>query len=38
MVYVVGADLVASNEGNIQLRNQLFVGLTRSKGWAKLSE
>ncbi|WP_341299350.1 NERD domain-containing protein [Lysinibacillus sp. FSL H8-0500] len=37
MVYVVGADLVASNEGNIQLRNQLFVGLTRSKGWAKLS-
>lgn len=37
MVYVLGADLVASNEANIQLRNQLFVGLTRSKGWAKLS-
>lgn len=37
MVYVVGADLVAKNETNIQLRNQLFVGLTRSKGWAKLS-
>lgn len=37
MVYVIGADLVASNEANIQLRNQLFVGLTRSKGWAKLS-
>lgn len=37
VVYVVGADLVAKNEANIQLRNQLFVGLTRSKGWANLS-
>lgn len=37
MVYVIGADLVASNEANIQLRNQLFVSLTRSRGWAKLS-
>lgn len=37
MVYVVGADLVAKDEANIQLRNHLFVGLTRSKGWANLS-
>lgn len=37
IVYVVGADVVAADEANIQLRNQLFVGLTRSKGWATLS-
>lgn len=37
IVYVVGADLVAKDESNIKLRNQLFVGLTRSKGWANLS-
>ncbi|MCA1994172.1 MAG: pentapeptide repeat-containing protein [Coleofasciculus sp. S288] len=37
MVYVVGLDNVAKEESNLQLRNQLFVALTRAKGWAKLS-
>ncbi|HAG85845.1 MAG TPA: DNA/RNA helicase, partial [Cyanobacteria bacterium UBA12227] len=37
MVYVVGLDKVAKDESNLQLRNQLFVALTRSKGWVKLS-
>jgi uncharacterized protein YjbI with pentapeptide repeats len=37
MVYVVGLDNVAKDESNLQLRNQLFVALTRSKGWVKLS-
>jgi superfamily I DNA and RNA helicase len=37
MVYVVGLDNVAKDESNLQLRNQLFVALTRTKGWVKLS-
>lgn len=37
MVYVVGLDLVASNENNVNLRNQLFVGMTRARGWVSLS-
>jgi superfamily I DNA and RNA helicase len=37
MVYVVGLDNVAKNEQDPNLRNQLFVGLTRSRGWACLS-
>lgn len=37
MVYAIGADSVGKNEANIQLRNQLFVALTRSRGWANLS-
>ena len=37
MVYVVGFDCIAKNESNLSLRNQLFVALTRSKGWLKLS-
>ncbi|MBW4620274.1 MAG: pentapeptide repeat-containing protein [Cyanosarcina radialis HA8281-LM2] len=37
MVYIVGLDNVAKNESNITLRNQLFVALTRSKAWVKLS-
>jgi superfamily I DNA and RNA helicase len=37
MVYVVGLDHVAKDESNLQLRNQLFVALTRAKGWVKLS-
>ena len=36
MVYVVGAEKVAMHENDIKLRNQLFVGLTRSRGWAEL--
>ncbi|NET08498.1 MAG: ATP-binding domain-containing protein [Symploca sp. SIO2B6] len=37
MVYVVGLDNVAKDESNLQLRNQLFVALTRAKAWVKLS-
>jgi superfamily I DNA and RNA helicase len=37
VVYVVGFDGIAQDENNINLRNQLFVALTRSRGWAKLS-
>lgn len=37
MVYVVGFDLVAKDEANISLRNQVFVGLTRARCWANLS-
>ncbi len=37
MVYVVGFDHVARNEDNVNLRNQLFVALTRARGWATLS-
>ncbi|MGB7440828.1 MAG: pentapeptide repeat-containing protein, partial [Coleofasciculaceae cyanobacterium] len=37
MVYVLGLDQVAKDESNLQLRNQLFVALTRAKGWLKLS-
>jgi superfamily I DNA and RNA helicase len=37
MVYVVGFDNVARNESDVNFRNQLFVGLTRARGWANLS-
>ncbi len=37
MVYVVGLDNIARNESDIALRNQLFVAMTRSKGWLNLS-
>jgi len=37
MVYVVGFDNVARNESDVSLRNQLFVALTRARGWACLS-
>ncbi|OIP69356.1 MAG: DNA/RNA helicase [Oscillatoriales cyanobacterium CG2_30_40_61] len=37
MVYVVGLDHVAKNESNPNFRNQLFVGMTRSRGWVCLS-
>jgi len=37
MVYVVGCDWVAQDESNVSLRNQLFVALTRARGWVKLS-
>lgn len=37
MVYVIGCDSVAKNESNINLRNQLFVGLSRARGWVSLS-
>jgi superfamily I DNA and RNA helicase len=37
MVYVVGFDNVARNESDVNCRNQLFVALTRTRGWASLS-
>lgn len=37
MVYVVGFDNVARNETDVNFRNQLFVALTRARGWASLS-
>lgn len=37
MVYVVGFDHVARNEQDVSLRNQLFVALTRARGWVSLS-
>lgn len=37
LVYVVGLDNIAKNEHNFSLRNQLFVALTRSRGWVELS-
>ncbi len=37
MVYVVGLDNIARNESDIALRNQLFVAMTRTKGWLNLS-
>jgi len=37
MVYVVGLDCVAQDPDNIGLRNQLFVAMTRSRGWLTVS-
>jgi superfamily I DNA and RNA helicase len=37
MVYVLGFDHVARNESDVNFRNQLFVALTRARGWANLS-
>jgi superfamily I DNA and RNA helicase len=37
LVYIVGVDKIAENEGNIRLRNQLFIALTRAKAWVNLS-
>ncbi|MGL5062059.1 MAG: pentapeptide repeat-containing protein, partial [Microcoleus sp.] len=37
MVYVIGFDFIAKTESNLNSRNQLFVALTRAKGWLKLS-
>ncbi|MDY6786150.1 MAG: ATP-binding domain-containing protein [Cyanobacteriota bacterium] len=37
LVYVVGCDRVARKESDLSLRNQLFIALTRSRGWAVLS-
>lgn len=37
MVYVLGLDHVASSENNVNLRNQLFVAMTRARGWVSMS-
>ncbi len=37
LVYLIGLDNIARDESNIYLRNQLFVALTRTKGWVYIS-
>ena len=37
IVYLIGLDNIAKDESNIYLRNQLFVALTRSRGWVNIS-
>ncbi|PSB05289.1 pentapeptide repeat-containing protein [Merismopedia glauca] len=37
IVYVVGCDLIARQESALRLRHQLFIALTRTRGWVKLS-
>ena len=37
VVYVVGLDNVARKESDVSLRNQVFVALTRARGWASMS-
>lgn len=37
MVYVVGLDHVANNSNDIAMRNQLFVAMTRARGWLTVS-
>ena len=37
MVYVVGVDNVAKNSDSPMMRNQLFVGMTRARGWVNVS-
>jgi superfamily I DNA and RNA helicase len=36
-VYLIALDNIAKNEANPTFRNQLFVALTRSRGWVNLS-
>ncbi|MBF6596259.1 MAG: hypothetical protein IVW51_17670 [Thermaceae bacterium] len=37
MVYVLGLDAIAQREASPEARNELFVALTRSRGFAYLS-
>ncbi|MDJ0730010.1 MAG: pentapeptide repeat-containing protein [Crocosphaera sp.] len=37
MVYIVGLDQIAKAEYDLLLRNQLFVAMTRSRGWLTIS-
>ncbi|MDJ0660174.1 MAG: pentapeptide repeat-containing protein [Crocosphaera sp.] len=37
MVYIVGLDQVAKVENDLLFRNQLFVAMTRSRGWLTIS-
>ena len=37
MVYLVGLDLIAQDEGNLYLRQQLFTALTRTRAWVNIS-
>lgn len=37
LVHIVGLDEVGEREGEVSMRNQLFVALSRSHGWVNLS-
>lgn len=37
MVYLVGLEQIAIAENNLNFRNQLFVAMTRSRGWLRLT-
>lgn len=37
MVYLVGLDLIARDESNLYLRQQLFTALTRTRAWVNVS-
>ncbi|MEA5537832.1 pentapeptide repeat-containing protein [Limnoraphis robusta Tam1] len=37
MVYLVGFDYLAKDEANLRFRQQLFIALTRSRGWVRLT-
>jgi len=37
LVYLIGLDNIAQAEDNLALRNQLFIAITRSRGWLNLS-
>ncbi|MDR9403855.1 MAG: ATP-binding domain-containing protein, partial [Halothece sp. Uz-M2-17] len=37
LVYIVGLDQIAKDEGNLYLRNQLFTAITRTRAWVTLS-
>lgn len=37
MVYVIGLDNIAKDEGNLALRSQLFIALTRTRAWVNIS-
>jgi len=36
-VYLIGLDNIAKEEANLSLRNQIFIGLTRTKAWVNIS-
>ena len=37
LVYLIGLDQIAADEGNLYLRNQLYVALTRTRAWVNIS-
>ena len=37
LVYLVGLDHIAKHESDLYLRNQLFIALTRTRGWVNIS-
>ena len=37
VVYILGLEHIAQREDNLSLRNQIFIAITRSRGWVELS-